>query len=185
MHEHRTDQLLGLPNLLSVARVPLAVAFPVASGNALLALGVVGLAGLTDVLDGWAARKLGQATDVGALVDGVTDKIFAVSVLGTLVATKRLTPAGALVLATRELVELPLAIHLATSTRARRSSVDRRATRFGKLATFFEFATIAAVLTRAKGRTALLAATAVCGAAAAVGYWRRELRAARPVAAAR
>ena len=86
--------LVLVPNLLSGARVPLAVAFPLAAGNAPLALGILGFAGLTDVLDGWAARKLGQATPVGALVDGIADKVFAASVLGTLVDATAPFPPG-------------------------------------------------------------------------------------------
>lgn len=177
--EYRVKDLLLVPNLLSGARVPLAALFPLATGNAPLALGVLGFAGLTDVLDGFAARKLGQATPVGALVDGVADKVFAASVLGTLVATRMLTPVAALLLATRELGELPLALRVLASRRARLTEVDRRANRLGKIATVLEFATVLAVVARAPGKSALLAATAVCGAAAAASYWLREVRAAR------
>jgi phosphatidylglycerophosphate synthase len=173
--EYRTKDLILWPNVVSGVRLPLAVAFPLASHNACLAVGVLGLAGLTDVVDGWAARKLGQATPVGALVDGVSDKVFAASVLATLVATRELSPAAALLLATRELAELPLAIRVLTSKRARLAEVDRKANRLGKLATVLEFTTVLAVLARAPGKTALLAATAVCGVLAAASYWKREI----------
>lgn len=184
MAEYRIKDLLLLPNLLSGARLPLAVVFPLAATRAPLALGVLGFAGLTDVLDGWAARKLGQATPVGALVDGVADKVFAASVLGTLVATRMLSPTAALLLATRELGELPLALRVLTSKRARLAEVDRKANRLGKIATVLEFATVLAVIAKAPGKSALLAATAVCGAAAAAAYWLREIRAVRPEHAA-
>ena len=179
MHEYRIKDLVLVPNLLSAARVPLAVAFPLASGSAPLALGILGFAGLTDVLDGWAAHKLGQATPVGALVDGVSDKVFAASVLGTLVATGMLSPTAALLLATRELGELPLAVRVLTSKRARLTQIDRKANRIGKVATVLEFATVLAVIANVPGKNVLLAATAVCGAAAAATYWLREVRAAR------
>ena len=179
MSEYRVKDLILVPNLLSGARVPLAVAFPLASGNAPLALGILGFAGLTDVLDGWAARKLGQATPVGALVDGVSDKVFAASVLGTLVATGMLSPVAALLLATRELGELPLAVRVLMSKRARLTEIDRKANRLGKVATVLEFATVLAVIASVPGKNVLLAATAVCGAAAAAGYWVREIRAMR------
>jgi cardiolipin synthase len=169
-----------VPNLLSGARIPLAVAFPLAAANAPAALAVLGFAGLTDLLDGWAARKLGQATPVGALVDGVADKTFAASVLGTLVATGMLSPLGALLLATRELGELPLALRVLTSKSARLTEIDRKANRLGKVATVLEFATVLAVIAKAPGKNVLLAATAVCGAAAAASYWLREIRAFRP-----
>jgi CDP-diacylglycerol--glycerol-3-phosphate 3-phosphatidyltransferase/cardiolipin synthase len=182
--DYRIQDLTRLPNLLSGARLPLAVAFPLSAGNAPLALGVLGFAGLTDVADGWAARRLGQATPMGALVDGIADKVFAASVLGTLVATRMLSPVGALLLATRELAELPLALRLVFSKRARDIDVERKANRLGKAATALEFATVLAVIAQVPGRTVLLAATALCGAFAAAAYWRRELRASRPAAAA-
>jgi cardiolipin synthase len=180
--EYRARDLVLLPNLLSGARVPLAAAFPLAAGHTTLALGVLGFAGLTDVMDGWAARKLGQATPVGALVDGVADKVFAASVLATLVATGMLSPVSALLLATRELGELPLAVRVLTSERARLTEIDRKANKLGKVATVLEFATVLAVVVNMPGKTALLAATAACGAAAAASYWLREIRAARAVA---
>lgn len=182
MSEYRVRDLILVPNLLSGVRIPLAVAFPLASGNATLALGILGFAGLTDVLDGWTARKLGQSTPVGALVDGVSDKVFAASVLGTLVATGMLSPIAALLLATRELGELPLAVRVLTSKRARLTEIDRRANRLGKVATVLEFATVLAVVASVPGKYVLLAATALCGAAAAASYWLREIRAARNAA---
>lgn len=180
MANYRVRDLLLVPNLLSGARLPLAVAFPFAARSAPLALGVLGLAGATDVLDGWTARKLHQATPMGALVDGFADKIFAVSVLGTLVVSGRITPVGAVMLATRELAELPLAIRILTSKRARLTEVDRRANTLGKVATVLEFTTVLAVLMRVPGRLGLLAGTAVVGAAAGVAYWLRELHALTP-----
>jgi len=177
--DYRLGDLTMLPNVLSGARLPLALAFPLAARNATLAVGVLGAAGLTDVLDGWAARKLDQATPVGAVVDGVADKVFAASVLGTLVATGLLSPVGALLLATRELAELPLALRVLMSRRARITEIDRKANRLGKIATVLEFATVLAVIAKAPGRRVLLAATAVCGAAAAASYWVREIRASR------
>jgi phosphatidylglycerophosphate synthase len=179
MAEYRVKDLLLVPNLVSGARIPLAVAFPLASGNAALALGVLGFAGLSDVVDGWAARKLGQATPVGALVDGVADKVFAASVVGTLVATGMLSPVAGLLLATRELAELPLALRVVTSKRARLTEIDRKANRLGKIATVLEFTTVLAVIARVPGKSLLLAATAVCGALAAASYWRREILAAQ------
>ncbi len=177
--EYRIRDRSVIPNLLSASRIPLAIAFPLASSDQQLAIGILGLAGLTDVLDGWAARKLGQTTPLGALIDGIADKAFAASVLGTLVATGKLSPVAALLLATRELAELPLALRVLMSKRARLTELDRRANRLGKIATVLEFATAFAVVARAPGQSTLLAATAVCGAIAGASYWAREIRAAR------
>jgi phosphatidylglycerophosphate synthase len=56
------------------------------SGNREVAFATVGVALLTDVLDGWLARRSRQVTEFGRALDPVADKIFAVGVLGALVA---------------------------------------------------------------------------------------------------
>ena len=44
-------------------------------------LGVYTLTGLTDVLDGWLARKTGKASDFGAKLDSIADLLFYAAVL--------------------------------------------------------------------------------------------------------
>lgn len=44
------------------------------------AVGLAGLAFLTDVADGQLARRLGVASDAGALIDGIGDKAFYIAV---------------------------------------------------------------------------------------------------------
>jgi phosphatidylglycerophosphate synthase len=176
---YRARDLLLPPNLLSAARLPLAVAFPLAIGHAATALAVLGLAALTDVLDGFLARRLRQASPLGAVVDGIADKVFGVSVLVTLVAADLLSPALAVLLATREIGELPLALRVVASRPARDAVADRRANRFGKVATALELATAVAVIVHVAHVEVLVGLTAGFGVVAAVTYWTRELRAAR------
>ena len=68
----------GLPT-----RVPLAAAFPFFWWTARSRRS---RSGLTDLLDGWYARKFGQVTATGAAIDPSTDKVFVLTVVGTLVA---------------------------------------------------------------------------------------------------
>lgn len=72
------EPLLNVPNLLSLARVPLAVAlFALIVHEAWLAgLVVFLLATATDWLDGWWARRYGPLTLVGRNLDPLTDKIL-------------------------------------------------------------------------------------------------------------
>ncbi len=174
MATYRIGDLFLLPNLLSAVRLPLALGFPFSAGHVSLALGLLALAAVSDVLDGWVARRLGQATSVGALVDGVADKVFAASVVGTLVATGLLSPGEAVLLATREAGEVPLACWLLFRERKRVLVNARKATGIGKTATVLEFVTVVAVIARWPVVPFLLAATASFGVAAAVGYWQRE-----------
>jgi cardiolipin synthase (CMP-forming) len=71
--------LLLPPNVTSLARIILIVAAAalIVAGHPIAGL-VVGVpAGLTDYLDGYLARRLGQETELGALLDVLADILFA------------------------------------------------------------------------------------------------------------
>ncbi|MEP7065389.1 MAG: CDP-alcohol phosphatidyltransferase family protein [Gemmatimonadota bacterium] len=70
----RRPPLLTLPNLLSASRFPLAAAF-LATDATPARVALIGAASLTDVLDGWLARRQ-QTTRLGALLDPIADKTF-------------------------------------------------------------------------------------------------------------
>lgn len=67
-----------IPNLLSLSRIVmiLVTAALYLSGYTAtgLALGIV--AGLTDFFDGWLARKLNQSTELGAILDRLSDLVM-------------------------------------------------------------------------------------------------------------
>lgn len=173
---YRARDLLLVPSLLSFARVPLAVAFPFVHGRPWLAFAVLVVSGVTDVLDGWWARRFHQATATGAVVDPITDKIFVLTVVVTLVVAGDLSPVSVLLLSTREIGELPLVLWLAFSHDARQKRKDHpRANAPGKLATALQFATVVAALFRSAWTPALVGLTAIAGVVAAVSYWAREL----------
>ncbi len=178
MRSKTLRDLAALPNIISAARIPLALAFPLVRERD-SALALIGAAGITDLLDGWSARKLGQVTPAGAALDGFADKTFAVSMLATLVMRHVLTPVSALLLATRELFELPLAIRVLVTPKARSVAVDRSANRLGKVATALELGAVVACIARSKLAKPLVVAAGVAGAVAGISYWMRELRAER------
>jgi cardiolipin synthase (CMP-forming) len=66
--------LFSLPNLLSLSRLPLAAAFALADGTQ-ARVALLSAASLTDLLDGWLARR-GQVTRLGTLLDPIADKTF-------------------------------------------------------------------------------------------------------------
>lgn len=79
--------LRHLPNILTFARVPAValIAYWTHLGGpwASAALALFIAAAVTDLLDGWVARKVGAVSDFGRLMDALVDKIF---ILGLLVA---------------------------------------------------------------------------------------------------
>ncbi len=79
--------LRHLPNILTFARIPAVALIAwwtyLAGPWASAALALFIAAAVTDLLDGWIARKLGAVSDFGRLMDALVDKIF---ILGLLVA---------------------------------------------------------------------------------------------------
>jgi len=174
---YRGRDLIRVPGLLSLSRIPLALAFPLALDRPALAFGILITAGLTDVLDGWYARRFGQVTATGSALDPITDKLFVLTVAITLVVARRLSVADVLLLSTRELGELPLVLWLALSADARRARVEHPAANvLGKTATALQFVAVSAALFQATHEKLLVDAAALAGVAAAFTYWRRALR---------
>jgi cardiolipin synthase len=168
--------LLLAPALLSLLRLPLAACFALAVRIPSAALGILVLAGITDVLDGWVARRFGLVTATGAALDGITDKVFAVGVALALLATGQLGLGALLLLNAREIGEAPLLLWCLVNPHARARRVAYpKANVVGKVATVVQFLAIGSALFRAPGTSYLVMATAVVGAFAALSYWRREL----------
>jgi CDP-diacylglycerol--glycerol-3-phosphate 3-phosphatidyltransferase/cardiolipin synthase len=179
-------QLWTVPNVLSLTRVPLGAVFPLTIHRPHLAVLVLVAAAVTDVVDGWWARTRGQVTTFGAVLDPVSDKLFVVAVVTTLVATGALGWRAVLCLATRDIGEAPLVMWflLSAHMRARRAK-NPGANVPGKLATALQFACVALAILRSSPELAasqwslvlrtLLATSGIVGAFAAISYWRRAL----------
>lgn len=176
MGRYRARDLLLLPNLVSFLRLPLAILFVYVVDNPTWALATLVAAAATDIVDGFLARRLNQATATGAVVDGVFDKGFTAIVIVTLVVTRPLTWQEALLLGTRELGELPLVIWWTLHHDRRQARAeDPRANWLGKLVTVLQFVTIACILRRSPFESAALVATGIAGVIAAALYWKREV----------
>lgn len=170
-------ELRHAENLLSVSRIPLAGAFIVAARSTYASLAILAMAGLTDILDGWFARRSGRVSGTGAIIDGIADKCFAFCVLGTLVVRGTASPVQALMLAVRELGEMPLALHMIAKRKRHPIAIETyRANPLGKVATCIEFVTIVLLILQHPASGPCVALTAALGAIAAVSYWTRALR---------
>ncbi len=167
--------LVRVPGLISLTRLPLGALFPLALRHPPRALALLIVAGATDLLDGWYARTFHEETSTGALVDGITDKFFALAVVASLVAARSLTLGEVAMLATRDIGELAIAARLMASPDRRRREGVPSANAGGKLATTLQYVALAAVIVRSPLRKALIAITAAAGVAASIAYWRREL----------
>jgi cardiolipin synthase len=174
---YRARDLVRVPGLLSLSRVPLAAVFPLVLGRPFVALLVLATAGLSDVLDGWYARRFGQVTPTGTALDPVTDKLFVTTVAVSLVVGGYLSVLDVVLLSTREIGELPLVAWLAFDREARTRRTDHPSANVpGKLATALQFGTATAALLRMPHLDWLIDAAAVVGVLAAASYWAREAK---------
>lgn len=95
--------LRALPNIVSLSRVLLAAGFVVAhTANGRLAL--VGVAGATDFLDGWIARRARVTSRWGALIDPIADRFFALVAVSTFLFEGQLSTLGYFVMISRDLM---------------------------------------------------------------------------------
>lgn len=166
--------LVRVPGLLSLSRLALAALFPLTLGHAGWALAVLGAAGVTDVLDGWYARRFHQESSLGAALDAFTDKVFVMSVVLTLLLSGTLSLLETVLLGTRDMGELALLLYLRVTGR---TVVGRSANVGGKVATAMQYAALVAVLLRNDARYVIVAAAAFAGVLATISYWRRDTRA--------
>ena len=172
--------LVRVPGLISLSRVPLAALFPLMlarpTGGRGRAIAVLAIAGATDLFDGWYARHFDRPTTTGAVVDGIADKVFVLGVVGSLAAAGLLSLPEIVSLGTRELGELALAVRLGLDRERRGTLRDPSANRGGKLATTLQYFALGAVVLGDRRRRALIGAAGIAGIFASIAYWRREVR---------
>lgn len=71
----RSTRLWNVPNVISLSRMGLAVAFVVSHGTFTRVI-LIAAAALTDLLDGLVARLADQRSVAGALLDPIADRLF-------------------------------------------------------------------------------------------------------------
>ncbi|KAK3990611.1 CDP-alcohol phosphatidyltransferase-domain-containing protein [Cladorrhinum sp. PSN332] len=74
----KRENIYTLPNLLTVSRIILSpfVGYAILHDYHALALSLFAYAGITDLLDGWIARKWNLQTVVGTIIDPMADKML-------------------------------------------------------------------------------------------------------------
>jgi CDP-diacylglycerol--glycerol-3-phosphate 3-phosphatidyltransferase len=102
------QESLNLPNLLTLARILLIPVFVIifiepTPDQSLIAAVIFAVAAVTDVLDGYIARRTGQVTKLGKLLDPIADKLLVLSALILLVNIDRVSALVAILVIAREL----------------------------------------------------------------------------------
>src|SRR3954468_6226403 len=97
------SSLRSVPNIVSLSRVILAVAFVMAR-DADARIWFVFAAAITDMLDGWLARRAGLVSRFGALVDPFADRVFVLVAVSTFVWEGTMTTREYFVMISRDLM---------------------------------------------------------------------------------
>lgn len=73
----REDRIITIANGISISRMILSVplVYYLDKDNLPIAMALIGIIILTDLLDGWVARKVDEITHFGKLIDPVADKV--------------------------------------------------------------------------------------------------------------
>lgn len=99
---------LNVPNVLTLARILLIPVFIILFVNptpdqSLAAAIIFAVAAVTDMLDGYIARRTGQVTKLGKLLDPIADKLLVLSALILLMNVDRVSALVVLLIVAREL----------------------------------------------------------------------------------
>jgi cardiolipin synthase len=131
---------MGLANWLTILRIVLIPVFVLLlvyrrPGVALL---VFSLAALTDMLDGYVARRRGSQSRLGAFLDPMADKLLLTASFVTLTQLKFLPPWITIVVISRDVILIvgALLVHMLGGR------IHPRPTWAGKAATFFQVLTV-------------------------------------------
>jgi len=73
---------LSIPNLITLARILMVpvIVWAIASNQMQIAFSLFLIAGLSDLVDGFLAKRFGMATELGAYLDPLADKAMIVSI---------------------------------------------------------------------------------------------------------
>lgn len=137
---------MNTPNKLTILRVVLIPVFmlfalyPVVPYSNFIALGVFVLAFLTDTLDGYLARKNGQVTNFGKIMDPLADKLLVTAALVCLATAGIVSPWVAVIILAREFIVSGIRIAAAAEGNVIAASV------WGKIKTVWQFVALSLAL---------------------------------------
>jgi CDP-diacylglycerol--glycerol-3-phosphate 3-phosphatidyltransferase len=133
----------SIPNIVSLSRLALAAAFVVChspKGRILIVLA----AAITDMFDGWLARKVGVTSRFGALVDPFADRVFVLVAVATFVYEGTLSTLEYFIMISRDL--MTAVGFLVAKSISWLKPVEFRARYSGKVVTALQMITFVALL---------------------------------------
>jgi phosphatidylglycerophosphate synthase len=169
--------VVTVPNLVSTSRVVLGFGFLLTEAVP-LRLTLIAIASFTDFLDGWLARRTHAASRLGALVDPVADRFFALCVVIGYVVSSQLSVWQAIALMFRDVMSI-IGWFVARNVSWLRP-ITFKARLLGKAVTALQLLTFLAVLLRPALTDSMVWCVFLVGAVATVDYtlmlWRERVR---------
>ncbi|ASS73875.1 CDP-diacylglycerol--glycerol-3-phosphate 3-phosphatidyltransferase [Tumebacillus algifaecis] len=164
---------MNLPNILTMFRLGLIpvyflVFFSDLTYNMELALLVIVLAGLTDIVDGYLARKYGLITELGSMLDPLADKLMMLSVVLSFVIDDRVSWLMAGLLIVRD-----LGMILASVVYVTQGKKTVPATIWGKMNTVLYYLALVALMFRWPNAEAYLWGVIILSFLISFHYMRR------------
>ena len=169
--------LFTLPNSVSLSRLVLAVAFVLIPGT-WERIALIGIAGITDFMDGWLARHDKAETTAGALIDPLADRVFVFVAISTYLVEGLLTTGQYFIFLSRD-VATAVGFVVAKVVPTLRPAVFR-ARLLGKVVTVVQLIALVTVLVLPELTSILVLTIGFISAAAIVDYsfalWRGRAR---------
>jgi phosphatidylglycerophosphate synthase len=159
--------LFTLPNTISLSRVVLALAFVLVS-EPWDRMALIAVAGLTDVMDGWLARRRKTESTAGALLDPLADRIFVLVAISTYLIEGKLTTGQYFIFLTRD-IATAVGFVVAKIIPVLRPAVFR-ARMLGKIVTVLQLITLATVIVLPEVSRILILTIGVVSVASIVDY---------------
>jgi cardiolipin synthase len=171
----RSVGFLNPANLITLLRIPFAIAMWWKPHRVRYVLTIIILAGLSDVLDGWVARRLPKRHTSGIWLDPLCDKIFVLSTLCAVTHAQKPARAVPFLIALREMTQFPLTLIYLSKLIRKPLKVNFESALLGKVATCIQFLAIGALLIRKQWVRPLSVIAGVTGLGATSFYLGRYL----------
>lgn len=138
---------MSIPNILTIFRIfliPIFITlfFAETDNNLTYAFIVFFIAGITDILDGYIARRFNMVSDIGKVLDPLADKMMLISVLICLASIKLIPIWLLIIVMLKELTMVYGGIYLYFSN----TKIIIPSNKFGKLATIAFYLAITLIL---------------------------------------
>jgi len=168
--------MLNLPNAITVLRILLVPVFLFVfwyseANNLLWGMIIFAAAGLTDLIDGYLARKLNLTTPLGKILDPLADKLMVVSVMLSLFLVGKFPVWLVVLIVFKELVLVLGSFFLVVEKK-----VEISANNFGKAATITIYAALFASAFGTAGDFVLAVIAGFVSLLALINYIRTYMR---------